>query len=228
MSTALDLITDALLEIGAAESGQSLPAEEGAIGLRYLNRILQRWTNAPAMFAVMPEVSITLTGAASYTVGPTGVAVAARPIRIDRASYVDAAGLETPVTVLNRAQWDEIAAKSVSSTIVSDVWYDATQTDGVVHVYPKGSTGTLKVQGASLLTSFVSLATAVTLPDGYESAIVASLAIDLAPAFQVPVSQDLRIKAAGAVRAIKRMNAETLLLTTGLDGGQRYQIDRGY
>lgn len=228
MSTALDLVTDALLEIGAAESGQTVPAEDAAIGLRYLNRMLQRWTNAPAMFAVMPEVSVTLTGAASYTIGPSGAVVAARPIRIDRAVHIDAAGAESPVTVLNRAQWDAIAVKTTASNVVSDVWYDATDTNGVIHVYPKGGAGSLKLQGASLLTSFASLATAVTLPHGYESAIVPSLAIDLAPAFRVPVSQDLRIKAAGAVRALKRMNAEPLLLETGLDSGQRYEIDRGY
>lgn len=228
MTTALDLITDALLEIGVAESGQSVNAEDGAIGLRYLNRLLQRWTNAPAMFAVLPEVSVTLTGAGSYTIGPSGGTVAVRPIRIDGAVYVDAGGLESPVTVLSRAQWDAIAVKSVTSSVVSEVWYDATVTDGTVHVYPKGSSGTLKLQGASLLTSFAGLSTAVTLPDGYESAIVPSLAIDLAPAFQVPVSQDLRIKATGAIRAIKRMNTEPLHLSVGLVGGQTYQIERGY
>lgn len=228
MTTALDLVTDALLEIGVAESGQTVNAEDGAIGLRYLNRLLQRWSNAPAMFAVLPEVSVTLTGAASYTIGPTGGTVAARPLRIDSAVYVDAGGLESPVTVLSRAQWDAIAVKAVASSVVSDVWYDATVTNGTLHVYPKGTTGTLKAQGASLLTSFAGLSTVVTLPDGYESAIVPSLAIDLAPVFQVQVTKDLRIKATGAIRAIKRMNAEPLHLSVGLVGGQKYEIERGY
>ena len=230
MTTALELITDALFEIGVQDIGQAVSADDSSMGLRYLNRLLQRWSNSPGMYPVVPEVSVPLTGAASYTIGPSGADVTStRMLRVDRATCIDAAGFESSVNVLAREQWDDIATKDVSGGPVSDVWYNAAVTTGTIYVYPKAPSGyTLKLEGSTLLASFSGLSTVVTLPAGYESAIVPSLAIDLAPAYQVPVSSDLRMKAAGAVRALKRMNAESLMLTISLAGGQDYRIERGY
>ena len=227
MTTALTLITDALVEINAHDLGQAVPAEDAALGLRYLNRMMQRWTNSPGMFPVLPEVSVPMTGAASYTIGPTGDVVAARPVRIQRATFV-LGNVEYPVDVLNRDQWDTLAVKDATGAPVSRIWYDASVTNGRVYTYPIADTGTLKLDAASLLASFATLATSLTLPEGYESAIVLTLAIDLSGAYQRPISGDLRARAAGAVRAIKRTNTEPLMVSVGLGATQDFEIERGY
>lgn len=228
MTTALELITDALIEIGAHDLGQSVPAEDAALGLRKLNQLMERWSNSPSLFPVLPETSVTMTGAASYTIGPTGGTVSTRIIRIDRATFVDAGGLESPVNVLNRQQWDDIAVKAVTGSPVSDIWYDAANTDGRVYVYPKAATGTLKLDAPTLLTSFATTASTITLPVGYESAVVLTLACDLAGSFNRPTPPELKQRAAGAVRVLKRMNAEPLLVSLGISGSQDYEIERGY
>lgn len=225
MTTALTLITDALLEIGAHDAGQAVPAEDAALSLRLLNRIMGRWSNSPAMFPVIPEQSVTMTGAASYVIGPSTSLV--RPLRVDRATFI-LGEVECPVNVLNRAEWDRIAVKDVDGGPVSDVWYEASNTNGRVYVHPKAPSGTLKIEGATKVATFAGLSTEVDLPEGYESAIVLTLALDLAGPFRVQPPADLRQRAAGAVRAIKRMNTEALLVSVGLVGSQEFEIQRGY
>jgi hypothetical protein len=225
MTTALEIITDALVEIGAHDSGQTVPAEEAARALRYLNRLLQRWSNSPALFPVLPEISVTMTGAASYVVGPA--TSLPRPLRIDRATYV-LDGLEYHVNVLSREEWDAIYSKNVDGGPVSDIWYEASNTNGRVYVYPKAPAGTLKLDAPTLLGSFAGLSSEIDLPVGYESAIVLTLAMDLVGTYQLKTPPGLPQRAAGAVRVLKRMNAEPLLMTVGTTARQEYQIERGY
>jgi hypothetical protein len=153
--------------------------------------------------------------------------VAARPIRIDRATYV-LDGLEYPVNVLSREEWDAIYSKNVDGGPISDIWYEASNTNGRVYVYPKAPSGVLKLDAPTLLASFAGLSTALSLPVGYESALMLTLAIDLAGSYRVQVTPDLRTRAAGAVRVLKRMNTEPLLMTVGTTARQEYQIERGY
>jgi hypothetical protein len=228
MTTALDLITDALVEIGVAQAGQALAPEDAELGLRKLNQLLQRWANDRLTLPVITTISVPMTGAASYTIGPTGAVVASRPLSVDAATAVDNGGTEYPVNTLTRALWDCIAVKAVDGGPPSDVWYEAIIGNGRINVYPRSSGYTLKLQCLTLLTSFSVLATAVSLPEGYESAIYLNLADDLASSFGRQLSADSRRRAAGALRAIKRTNAEPLLLT--IDAGQtsEYRIERGY
>lgn len=227
MTTALDIITDALLEIGAHDLGQSVPAEDSEMALRRLNRMIQTWSLSPALYAVLPEVTITTTGAQSYTIGPTGDVVATRPVRVDRVTCVDSGGIETEVSVLNRESWDAIAIKNTTGNPVSECWYDATATNGRLWVFPKSTGDTLKVEGVSLITSFALVSTEVTLPVGYEQALALNLAIELAGPYRQPVTPDLRARAAGALRAVKRSNTEPLLMNVMETGRQSY-IERGY
>lgn len=227
MTTALEMITDALREIGAHDLGQEVPAEVAQLGLRKLNQMLQSWSNSPAAYPVLPEITVTMSGAASYTIGPSGDVVAARPIRVDRATYV-LDNIEYPVNVLSRAEWDAIAAKDITGSIVSDVWYDAANTDGRLYTYPKSSEGEIRLDAPTLLASFASLSTDVTLPVGYEAAMTLNLAVAMAGPLQVPQPQGLQARAAGALRVLKRMNAEPLLMSTGLTGEHDYEIERGY
>ena len=227
MTTALELISDAHAEIGALGVGQSLNANDAALGLRLLNRLMQRWANTRLAIPVASEISVPLTGAASYSIGPSGDVVAARPVRLVSAIATDGSGTDYVVSVYPRDMWDEIAVKDVTGGPPAAIWYEAVNTDGVVHVLPQSSGYTLKVRGQPVLQVFADLSEALLLPDGYEAAIVYSLARDLCGAFERPVSADLARKQAGAVAAIKRTNTEPLLLKVGL-ADQPFMIERGY
>jgi hypothetical protein len=228
MTTALELVTDAAVEIGVVATGQTLSAGDSALMLRKLNQRLGTWSNARLMTPTLAEVSVTLNGAQSYTIGPSGADVTAtRPLKVERASATDAGGIEYPVRVLTREEWDAIAFKNVSGGPPDCVWYDAQNTTGRVYVYPKSTGYTLKLDCLSRLATFATLATTCALPDGYENAIVLTLAEDCAGSFSRPITPDLARRARGARAAIKRTNTETLLLEID-PAAEPYQIERGF
>lgn len=228
-TTALDLITDALAEIGCAEVGQAIPSADADLALRYLNRLLQRWSNMRLLLPALTDISVPLTGAGSYTIGPSGADVtASRPISVQSAYARDSANIDTPVRVVSRAEWDIITDKTVNGGPPTECWYQSTPTSamGTIYVYPRATSSyTLHLVCQTLLTSFA-LADTVTLPEGYESAIVLTLACDLAAPFQVPLRPDVQQRAAGATRAIKRTNSEPLLLN--VRESAEFDINRGY
>ena len=228
MTTAISLITDALTELGIAGNGSAVQAEDAALGLRKLNQLLQRWANSRLTFPVLTEISVPTTGAASYTIGPSGAVVAARPLKIDRVTAIDANGVEYDVRVLSRALWDGIAVKDVDGGPPSHVWYDAQATNGRLYVYPQSSGYTLKLDCQTLFTSFELTSTDVTLPEGYESAIYLNLADDLAASYGKQTSPDTRRRAAGAMRVIKRTNTEPLTLEIDGSTPGPFEIERGY
>jgi hypothetical protein len=227
MTTALQLIEDAFAQANLAETGQDLSAEDAALGLRTLNRLMGKWSNLRLFFPVLAEYSVPLTGAASYTIGPTGGVVGLRPLKVNSATATDAGGMEYPVKILTREQWDAISVKSVTGGPPSCIWYSADTTNGRVYAYPISTGYTLKIDCQALLTSF-ELATDVTLPDGYEAAIVPTLADELCSSFGINTPGDVLRRAAGAVRAIKRTNTEPLQSTHDLATGSTFIIERGY
>lgn len=229
MTTALQIINEAFEEIGVKEVGQSLPAEEADRGLRLLNRVLDTWATMRLLAPYSTTVSVPMTGAASYTIGPTGGVVAARPVKILSATAQDSAGLDYPVTVIDKARWDEIPDKATTGGPPQFVWYDSAIPNGRVYVYPRpDSEYTLQLDCQVLLTTFSTLSTNVTLSPGYSNALSLALAVAAAPGYSVPVSADLQRSATAAVRAIKKINSQSINSVHELAAEGDFMIERGY
>jgi hypothetical protein len=225
MSTALDIITDALQEIGVVDAGGTVAPEDAAFCLKRLNQILQTWANSRLTFPVLTKISVPMTTAMTYAIGPTGGAT--RPVKVVSAVLRDSDGQDSPVDILNAAEWSAIYQKT-SGGPTTAVWYQATNTDGTLNVYPQSAGYTLILDAQTLLTSFASTATAVTLPEGYETALMLALVDSIAGAYRQPVSADQRRRLAGAMSAVKRTNTEPLYLCIEGAGGDDYEIERGY
>ena len=227
MTTAATIISDALIEIGAQGAADTTPAEDRAFCLRKLNQIAQRWSNSPLAVPVLTEISVPMTGAQSYTIGPTGVVVAARPIKAMSATAIDSSGFESIVMLYARKDWDAIWNKNANGGPPDVAWYQPSTPNGVLYVYPKTTGYTIKLDCLALLASFPSAATAIDLPEGYETALTLTLADDIAAAFGKQTTQDTRRRCAAAMAAIKATNTELSYLNTGM-GEQEYHIERGY
>ena len=228
MTTALQIITDALTEVGVVGAGDTVSPEDTDLALRRLNQVLQRWANLRLLSPVLTEISVPMTGAASYTIGPSGVVVAARPIRVESARSVDSAGTEYACNIYSAALWDEIPVKAVTGGPPSVVYYSATNTNGTLYVYPRPSSGyTVKLRVLSLLETYT-VNEVLALPEGYESAFTLTLADDLFNAYGKPSSADVRRRATAAVRALKRANSEPLLMSIDTGGLGVFEMARGY
>lgn len=201
--TVQELINAALRTIGVLASGESPSTEESDDSLLALNQLVSSWSAQELPLYQLVKATVTMTGAASY-------ALATRPIRIKSAGVITAAGLQKDVAIVSAEQWAGIVDKSRTGAFADALWYDGGFPTGTVHLTPKPAAGTLELFTYNALTAFDALGDTVTLPPGYERALIFSLALDLAPQFGRAVDPTVAAVAAEAMGAITRTNARVL------------------
>jgi len=206
MATGLTILTDALLELGVLATGETPSTEQQADGLRSLNRLMEKLSNAKTFAYYSDETSLALTGQASFTIGPTGDVVDLRPIGIESATAI-LNDVTFPVAVYTAQQWDAIANKTNTGTIPEAIYYEGVMPDGIVKVYPLCTGSTIYIRFLSLVTSFATINTALSMPPGYEEAIIKNLAINIAPQYEIGNINPITVKEAkSALAYITRVN----------------------
>jgi len=206
MATALTILTDALLELGVLSTGETPSTEQQTDGLRSLNRLMEKLSNAKAFAFYSDEASLALTGQASFTIGPSGDVVDLRPISIESATAV-LNNVTYPVSVYTDQQWDSIPNKTDTGTIPQAIYYEGVMPDGIVKVYPLCTGSTIYVRFLSVVSSFATISTALSMPPGYEEALIKNLAINIAPQYEIGNINPITVKEAkSALAYIERVN----------------------
>jgi hypothetical protein len=201
--TVQQLVNLALRKINVIASGESPSSDESADALVVLNQLVDSWTAQQVPLYSITAQTKTLTGAASY-------ALATRIARIKSAATLTAAGLNFPIDVVDAGRWAAIPDKTRTGLYIESLYYDHVLATGTVYVTPKPSAGTLEVWSYTPLAAFGALGDTVTLPVGYERALSAALAADLAPEYGRSISPELQATAAEAIGAIAKLNAANL------------------
>jgi hypothetical protein len=212
MATASTLVYDALKEIGVLAEGETPSSTMLDDALRALNRLIALESHLSVIDYASTQLTIGLTGQSSFTIGAAGNIVATRPIKIDSAQAV-LGGITYDVEVIDVDEWDLIALKTTTGSVPEVIYYDPVITTGVVYVWPQ-CTCTLNMRVTSLLTSFASSSTSLTLPEGYEAWLIPALAIAIAPQYPGCTLSPLTIQAEKkAKKIIKRTNTIVPKLT---------------
>lgn len=176
-----ELITDALLDIGAATLGQSPDAEAMAHGLRHANRLLKSWSGAERLQCFTEEISLSLVNA---TVSYSGVTLS-RPIDIMNIRYRDTNDIDLPMIKMTRSEYDELPQKD-SAGIPTTWYYDKTKESPTLFVWPVKATVTTEeflITAYRESTDIADEDDTVDLPvEGYD-ALVLSIAERLAPTY---------------------------------------------
>lgn len=213
MATVLaDLINPALSEIGVRSAGETLPADIGADALAALNRMMDAW--ATERLTIPNIVRTTWTISANdgdYTVGTGANINIARPVFVDHVNFIETSAnpdVELPLQKLTEAGYAGIVSKAQTSVYPLAWYYNPTVATGTLILWPTPTSSTL--QGAiyvpTAVAQFASLAATITLPNGYQRAIVKNLAVDLAPSFSRQVDPELKAQARESKADIKRAN----------------------
>jgi hypothetical protein len=234
MTTAVDLITLALKDIGALGIGQAISAEDTADALATLNMMLGQWQGERLSVYHLVDTAIPSTGAQSYTVGAGGNFNIQRPIAINAAYARLNAGSATPIDypvaiIDSREDYSRIALKALQS-FPSYVYYDPAFPLGNLIFYPApNNTFELHVVTMEALPQFAAPATVVSLPPEYMAAIRYNLALYLAPSYQIEPQRALVQLAMNAKRVVKRMNwqGQSMTMPRGLGSKQRFNIFSG-
>lgn len=234
MTTAVDLITLALKDIGALGIGQAISAEDTEDALATLNMMLGQWQGERLSVYHLVDTAIPSTGKQTYTIGTGGDFNIQRPVKINAAYARLNAGSSTPidypVTVIDsREDYSHIALKSLQS-FPSWVYYDPAFPLGNLDFYPvPNNTFELHIVTQEALPQFTAPAQVVNLPPEYMAAIRYNLGLYLAPSYQLDPQRSLVGLAMNSKRVVKRMNwqPQSMTMPRGLGSKQRFNIFSG-
>jgi len=209
MASALDLIKRSLRLLGVYSIGEEPSAEEARDALTALSALTDSLANSGLLIYAKTLDTIALTsGTATYTVGPSGATVTARPVDVLDASYISYQGVDYPLSVWTLDDYNSIAVKTVGGTPVG-MYPQMDMPNITLSLWPVPSAAmTLKLWSNKALTTFPGLTTTVSLPLGYEQMLTFLLAESLAAEYQVPVPQAVMMEVARVRRNIKRTNVQ--------------------
>lgn len=232
MTTAVDLITLALKDIGALGIGQSVSPEDTADALATLNMMMGQWAAERLSVFHLIDTAHQSTGAVSYTVGVGGDFNIPRPIKINAAyarlqSSGAGSAVDYHISMIDaREDYARISLKTLPS-FPEYAFYDSAFPLGNLFLYPvPNSSYELHIVTMDTLPQFAAPATAVNLPPPYLAAIRYNLGCYLAPSYQLEPPPSLVRLAMNAKRVVKRMNVQIPQLTMprGLMSKSRYNI----
>ena len=223
MSTAQDIIKRARRLIGALGRGETPTDAENVDDLYILNKMFdQLWLQRNAVYHIQ-EQSISVT-AITHTIGPTGDFVFTRPLKIESAVH-RLTGVDYPISIMTDEQYRQEVFKTVTSSLITDLWYEPLMPDGKLHFYPVPSTtSTVLLRSRAQIESFTINET-IVLPPGYEEMMAYNLAPRLAPEYQRDVPRDVAVFARTSLKNIKRINRPTPMAVIEPSHGRRYSID---
>lgn len=217
-------------DIGVLGVGKSLSTADETDVLSRLNDMLDNWSTSSIMVPFRTQVSHTLDGSASYTIGAAGDIVATRPSYIDSAFIRDSSGDDCPIKVLrSRVTYDAIYDKDLGGD-PECIYYEPTLANGTLFVWPVGDSGdTLYLNTRGQLTQFADATTDTDIAIGYKEAMVSNLAIRIAPMFEVSITQELAKTARESLSNIKRLNLQTPVMSVDnyIPTKSSYNIEQG-
>lgn len=220
--TGLQIITRALKALAVLESSEVPGPNEAQDALTSLNDLLETWGLTLQGVPAVSRLVLPLVASQSiYTIGPSGDVDTVRPDHIEAVSLVQdrtattvsELPLEPPLTV---AEWQHVPLKAVTSDYPTRVFYNRNvnasgQSTLSVYPIPTGSLADLILYAAVPLSAF-DLSSSVALPSGWARALVANLALELAPSYGAAIHSALRDTAEESKTALFRANHETPIL----------------
>jgi hypothetical protein len=204
MTTARSIVTKALQKNGVLTKNETPSADEADDGLEALNDLIGSWSNESLLiYARLSESFPLVSGTASYTIGSGGDFNTTRPLQI-LSAFTRIGGTDYNMAIINGVEYDKIIQKSITSADPEVLYYDGNSALGTITLYPVPSTGTLHIRSEKQLTEFTTLDTDLSLPPGWDRALIYSLAIEQAPDYGQPVTPELVALASDSLGKIKK------------------------
>lgn len=232
----LDIITQAMQEIGVLDPNQAPEGTEAATGLIKLNRMLDAW-NADKRYVwtmVFNQYPIT-PNLQPHTIGPSGTFnVNQRPVKLESAEIIlnnVTPNIRYPINLRDDAWWAAKSAYAVSGSLPTDLYYSPDWPNGSLYLWPVPTVAYLLELQTWTLIDQVQLTTSMCLPPGYSDAIIYSLAISLCPAFAVQASRELLLLAKTAIDRIFSPNISSPRIGTrdaGVPQAQKHHATFNY
>lgn len=216
MTTVATLVNDAAFDAQVLGQDQTLSSGDAQLLLRKLNRMLDSWSNENQMiYSSIAQTFLMTPSVATYS---TSLLALGRPVSID-SMIVTLNNIDYPVDMIDVGKWNQITYK-LTESVPNQCYYDADMPNAQFNFYPRPYAAfTCTIYGRYQLSQTpLILATNLVLPPGYESPIVACLAVEAWNSFKSGDPPSSLIKKAIDGRAvIKRTNFQPLEMNTPFD-----------
>jgi hypothetical protein len=221
--TGLSVIKAALRMLGTLAEGQTPSASEVDDALEALNAMLDSWSTRRVSLYASQYAEYTLqTAIQSYSIGSGGTFNQARPVKIIAidALIADAGG--TPATdkarstieLISVEQWAAIKPRNAKATFPTACYPDYAFPLCNLNFWPvptfTGTAPKVEIYQWTALTRFPDTSSSYTVPEGYELAFKANLAVLLAPEYNMVASQELMKAAQESYTALTTLNLDNL------------------
>jgi len=182
--TVQQLIESSMRLLGILASGESASSQERDDGLIVLNQLLSSWSAGGLAIPYKSTEALSLTGAATYTIGTGQTFNTPRPLVVTAAAVV-VGGVTAGVRVVDDNEWLATRDFNRAGKFAEILFYNVESvTVGRISLWPTPANGgSLSLYSLKALTAFSALSDNISLPPGYERALRNALAIELAPEF---------------------------------------------
>ncbi len=191
------LIAGALRLIGAIAQGETPTATQYTEGAEALNMMVKAWQADGMPLWAIKEYNITpVADTRVYRIGLSQTVNTPRPLKIIGAYFHDdTSDVDIPMTVLTRQEYNSMGVKTITSSTISQYYYDIQSTYGDLYVYPvPNSTAAtagnyIRIVYQRPYEDFDASTDEPDFPQEWYDALKFGLACRLAPEYGVPLEQ---------------------------------------
>ena len=207
MTTVNNLIKRTLRKIGVYQVGEDVSADDFTDCLEELNAMLDTWSNNSLISPVKTRISKVLTpNTSSYTIGSGGAIETTRPSRIEHAFVRDSSGNDFSLNEIGLGQYNDIQLKTETG-MPFDYYFENSSPLAKIYLFPVPDLAyTLYADAWYTFTNYVAN-DSITLPLGYEDAIVYNLAKRLAPDYGKNLDPNVYKFAEETLNRLKEVNS---------------------
>jgi len=216
MTTGTVIVQDALCQRGILADNVAPTTDQLAVGLRFLNRMLDSWGNEAEMIYVITSETFTTTPSVATYSTTSFSSGNGRPVGVDSITMV-LSGVTYSVDLIDNQTYNSITFKAVDA-IPTQCYYDANFPNANFNFYPRPFAAfTVNVDCYQKLSGTVGASTDLVLPAGYEKAIVDNLAVYMN--YGNPPTRQMIIDANESRNVLKRRNFAPKEMNTRIQNG---------
>ena len=213
MSTAQDIIIQALTTLGELGQNEPASADDLSYCLTRLNGMIDSWSTERLSLYMMTQGLYTLTAnTQDYSIGPSvTLSSGTRPALIETASMIVTGTIRNPMNMLSSKQWAVIPEKGLTGLLPTDLYVDQNYPNVGLHVWPIPSgTPAMELFYWAPLQQFASLSASLSMPYGYQDALTFGLMLNIAAGYNKALDPALVALAGQKKAAIQSINAQIL------------------
>lgn len=208
-----ELLESAFRTVGALADGESLSAEQLAIGVALLNSILNSWGEDDVMLWAHVIDTVTTSVGQSHVTIPTDEGIA----YVDKVFYRDAQNSDDEIDRKTWAEYQQIANKTDSGR---PIVFAQSAPEGRIYLYPvPDEARTLLIHGIARLKDWDAASSTGNLPSRWQLALKFAVSAQLANEYTLPIREREWLAAQAEDKYLRaRMKEKDIPRNSGIKG----------